>query len=61
MTTFHLDLDPHLGRRRNTSVYTQALGGTWYDETKDILALRWCPGSIVLPLQFSLLTSYEQP
>ena len=61
MTAFHLDLDPHLGRRRNTSAYAQALGGTCCDEMKDILGLGWCPGSVVLPLQFSLLISYEQP
>ncbi len=30
-------------------------------EVRDILALDWCPGVIVFPLQFSLDIFYKQP
>ena len=41
-------------------MYT-GLVSTPIKETRDILALRWFPGLVVYPLQFSLLIVDQQP
>lgn len=61
MTTFHLDLNAHLGTRRNISTYAQASASTHFKGTKDIRALDWCPGLVVCRRHFSLLIFNKQP
>ena len=50
MAAFHLDLHPHLRCRRNTPAYAHASDSAHCEETKAILALRWCPGLVIVPL-----------
>lgn len=60
-TTPHLDLHAHLGYRGKTPTYAQVIGNECSEETWDIRAFGWCPGSVVLRLQFQLRILYEQP
>ena len=61
MTDLHLDLSPDLGGWRNISIHTRPLVSVRMRETKDILALCWCPGVVVFLLEFFLHIFYKQP
>ena len=60
-TTPHLDLHTDLGCRRKTPTYAQILGCVYSEIKWDIQALGWCPGLVVMCLQFQLCILYKQP
>ncbi len=53
--TTHLDLHPHLGCQRNTSIQIYPSLSVRSGEAKVIRALGWYPGSVVFSLHFQLL------
>ena len=54
-----LDLDAHLGCRRNTSTHTGPSVCMHNETTRDIRALGWCPDAVTIP-QFYFLVSVKQ-
>ena len=50
MTALDKNLHANLGRWKNTSIYAQASVRVHNEEEKDIRALDWCPGPVVLHL-----------
>jgi len=49
VAALHLNLHTHLGCRRNIAIYAQGSASVHSEESKDIRALRWCPGPVVFP------------
>ena len=60
MPALHSNLHAHLGCWRHSSTYAQVPDGVRSEEAKDIQALGWCPGSVVLRDQFDLRIPYKQ-
>ena len=50
MTTLQMNLYAHLGRRENTSTYTQTSVGVRNEKAGDIRAFEWCPRPVVFHL-----------
>ena len=59
--TTHMDLRVHLRCREKASTHAHTSPGVRIWEGRDVRALGWCPGAIVLSLQFQLLVFYKQP
>jgi hypothetical protein len=43
------DLNADLGCERNISIHAHALLSVRIEEIRDILALCWCPGVVIIP------------
>ena len=61
MTALHSDLSADLGCRGNISIHTHPPFSVRIGEIRDIRALCWCPGAIVIRPNFSLHIFYKQP
>ncbi len=59
MAALDLDLQVHLGRRRNIPAHAPVSKSVHSEKKKDIQGLRWCPDPVAfVPLQFFLLIFY---
>ena len=61
MATLHSNLSADLGCRRNISIHVHPPISVLIVEIRDIRALCWCPGVIVILLYFPLHIFYKQP
>ena len=61
MSALHSDLSADLGCRRNISIHAHLPLSVRIGTIRDIRALRWCPGVIVIHPNVSLHIFYKQP